>query len=149
MMDGDGKRALPLEDQLCFALYAATNAITRSYRPRLEAHGLTYSQYLVMLALWQEGSMTPGQIARRLRLGANAMPPILRQLEANGLIARAVDQADRRRVTIALTERGRRIEQAASIAQEEVVCDTGLDPESLAALREELHALTARLSEAT
>ena len=142
------KRALPLDDQLCFALYAATNAITRAYRPRLEAQGLTYPQYLVMLALWQHGSMTPGDIARRLRLGANAMPPILRHLEASGLVVRAPDPTDKRRVIVALTEDGRRIENAASEAQEMVVCDTGLDPEALEELRAQLQALASRLTAA-
>ena len=74
-----GPGTVRLEDQLCFALYAATNAVTRAYRPDLMALGLTYPQYLMMMVLWQYGRATPSEIARRLGLGLNALPPVADQ----------------------------------------------------------------------
>lgn len=140
-------RKLRLEDQLCFALYAATNAVTRSYRPRLAGLGLTYPQYLVMIVLWQHGATTASEIAARLDLGANAMTPILDKLEDAGFVQRTRSAEDRRVVRVELTPGGRRLEEAASLAQQEVECRTLLDPEALAELRDELHALVRRMEE--
>jgi DNA-binding MarR family transcriptional regulator len=77
---------LRLDDQLCFALYAATNTVTRAYRPRLRELGLTYPQYLTLMALWQHGTGTGSKLAQRLDLPAHAMTPVLQLLEQAGLI---------------------------------------------------------------
>lgn len=101
---------LRLDEQLCFALYAATNAVTRAYRPRLARLGLTYPQYLVMLTLWQDGRQQINRIADRLSLASNAITPLIDRLEAAGFVARVRDAQDRRAICIALTETGTRLE---------------------------------------
>ena len=134
-----------LDDQLCFALYAATNAVVRSYRPKLDSIGLTYPQYLVMLVLWQGGAQTVGAIARRLRLPANGVTPLLDRLDAAGFVERHRDADDRRIVHVTLTDVGRDLERSAADAQSQVVCETQMDIASLNALREELRALVERM----
>lgn len=138
---------LRLDDQFCFALYTATNAVTRAYKPLLGALGLTYPQYLVMLTLWQDGPAPNVRIAERLKLGANAITPLVDQLAAAGFVERRRDTADRRIVTIALTETGLGLEHAAATAQSAVVCRTGLAEDSLDELRDQLNALVARMTE--
>ena len=138
-------KALSLDEQLCFALYSATNAITRAYRPLLDKLGLTYSQYIVMLVLWQDGSSTIGQIASRLQLAPHAVSPMIDRLETAGLVAREAVEGDRRAVRIVLTEAGKALEKPVSIAQQTVVCQTTLSPEELQALREDLKALVNRM----
>jgi DNA-binding MarR family transcriptional regulator len=136
---------LRLDDQICFALYVATSAVTRAYRPLLGELGLTYPQYLVMLALWQDGAMTVSGLAARLRLGPSAITPLVDRLEAAGFVARA-RTSDRRVVLVALTDAGRRLEEEASKAQQDVVCRVGLSDGSLSALRQELMNLADRVT---
>ena len=137
-----------LDEQLCFALYAATNAVTRAYRPLLGAIGLTYPQYLVMMVLWQDGASTIQTIARRLRLGANAITPLIDRLEAAGLVARGQSTTDRRVVRAILTPAGEALRDEVSKAQDSVKCQMSLSSESVAALRAELMALTDRMAPA-
>lgn len=139
------RTGMGLDDQLCFALYAATHAITRRYRPLLEEIGLTYPQYLVMLALWQDGPATVGRLARRLRIDSHAVTPLVRRLEAAGLVSRR-QGLDRRQVVVVASERGQELEVAATHAQEQVACAAGLAPEELADLRHRLHALADQLA---
>lgn len=141
-------RRLRLDDQLCFSLYAATNAITRAYRTQLESLGLTYPQYLVMLVLWQDGPSTIGHIAKRLCLAQNAITPLLDRLERSGCLRRVRDLEDRRVVHVQLTDQGIGMEAAVSLAQQEVECSTLLDAESLHDLRSELFALVSRMEDA-
>lgn len=136
---------LRLDDQLCFALYAATNAVTRAYRPRLEPIGLTYPQYLVMLVLWQDGERPTARIAERLGLPANAITPLLDRLEASGLVRRRRCGSDRRIVHVGLTSKGLELEFAASAVQQSVACQTRLEPDALAELREALRALVREM----
>ncbi|MCC0805724.1 MULTISPECIES: MarR family winged helix-turn-helix transcriptional regulator [unclassified Methylobacterium] len=139
------KSRLQLDDQLCFALYAATNAVVRAYRPLLGELGLTYPQYLVMLALWQDGSAPVHALAERLQLGSNAVTPLVDKLEAAGFVTRARG-ADRRVVFVVLTEAGISLEEKVSVAQQAVVCRTGLPEKDLGALRQELKDLTDRIA---
>lgn len=132
---------LRLDDQLCFALYAATIAITRAYRPLLRKLGITYPQYLTLMALWQHGDATVGELARRLDLPPHALTPLLRRLERAGLILRRRSPLDTRVVLVELTPDGVRLEQAAAAVQCTVACSTGLTPHALAALRGKLHDL--------
>nr|WP_304363830.1 MarR family transcriptional regulator [Jiella sp. LLJ827] len=138
---------LRLDDQLCFALYAATNAVTRAYRPLLQNLNLTYPQYLVMLTLWQDGTSSSRDISERLKLAPNALTPLLDRLEKAGFIARKRDQSDRRIVHISLTEAGKALESTVADAQYSVACQTRLTDEGLAELREELFALVERMSD--
>jgi DNA-binding MarR family transcriptional regulator len=136
-----------LDDQLCFALYAATNAITRVYRPQLKKIGLTYPQYLVLLVLW-EGSQQVGEIAERLRLPSHAVSPILDRLEQADLVRRTRLSDDGRIVLIELTDAGRQLEARAAQVQEHVRCATVLDPDEVDGLRAALVALRERLGDA-
>ncbi|MBA3524209.1 MAG: winged helix-turn-helix transcriptional regulator, partial [Geodermatophilaceae bacterium] len=133
----------------CFALYAATNAVTRAYRPLLERIGLTYPQYLVMLVLWQDGGRAVHEIASRLSLPPHAVSPMLDRLEAAGFLVRNRRSPDRRVVHVALTDAGAALETAASAAQHDVVCRTELDRGALDGLREQLHDLVDRMEDPT
>jgi MarR family transcriptional regulator, organic hydroperoxide resistance regulator len=139
------QRGLRLDDQLCFALYAATNAVVRAYRPLLGELGLTYPQYLVMLALWQDGVTAVHDLAARLQLTSSAITPLVDRLEAAGFVTRA-RASDRRVVRVALTEAGRLLEDRVATAQQAVVCRTGLDDRDLADLRQELRDLADRVA---
>ena len=109
--------ALALDQQLCFALYSASRAVTRLYRPLLEALGLTYPQYLVMLVLWERGTVTVKELGQALDLDSGTLSPLLKRLEANGVVARVRSAADERSVLIAPTEAGAALrEQATSSA---------------------------------
>ncbi len=138
------RTGLRLDDQICFALYAATHAVTRAYKPLLGELGLTYPQYLVMLALWQDGAMAGSDLAARLQLGPSAVTPLIDRLEAAGFVSRS-RATDRRVVVVSLTEAGRRLEHRVAEVQEAVVCRTGLAEEALADLRRDLQALTERV----
>ncbi len=136
---------LRLNDQLCFALYAATNQVTRAYRPLLDAIGLTYPQYLVMLVLWESDGRLVNEIATRLQLSSNAVSPLLGRLEDAGLVVREQDRIDGRAMRVRLTSKGLALESGASRAQLSVVDRTGLCGDELADLRDALHDLVMRM----
>ena len=133
---------LRLDDQLCFALYAATNAVVRTYRPLLRDLGLTYPQYLTLMVLWQHGTRTVGELAEHLDLPGHALTPLLGRLERAGLVVRRPSATDGRAVLVELTPAGSELQGSAAVVQRRVVCATGLSPEALAALRNELHELS-------
>jgi len=97
---------LDLDLQLCFPLYAATRAVTRRYAELLDDVGLTYPQYLTMLALWSSSPLTVGDLCERLRLDTGTLTPLLKRLEAAGHVVRRRDPADERRVIVELTDQG-------------------------------------------
>jgi DNA-binding MarR family transcriptional regulator len=136
-----------LDDQLCFALYAATHAITRAYRPLLNELGITYPQYLVLLVLWEEDTVPVGEIARRLQLDAAALTPLVKRLESLSLVTRQRDARDERIVRITLSAAGRGLRHRATEVQREVVQRTGLSHGEFAALRTRLQHLTQALTE--
>lgn len=105
-----------LDDQLCFALYSAGLALTKVYRPILEALDLTYPQYLAMMALWERDDITVNALGAQLRLDSGTLTPLLKRLEGRGLLQRRRDPEDERRVRVVLTEAGRALgAQAADI----------------------------------
>ena len=107
---------LRLDNQLCFALYSASLAMTRLYKPLLDALGLTYPQYLAMLVLWQQDGLMVSELGERLFLDSGTLTPLLKRLEAAGLITRLRAVQDERRVHITLTAAGRQLKaQAAKI----------------------------------
>ena len=103
------EQALLLDNQLCFALYSASLAMTKVYKPLLDELGLTYPQYLVMLALWERDGVAVSELGQRLRLDSGTLTPLLKRLEAAGLIARLRAVEDERRVHLTLTAAGRRL----------------------------------------
>ena len=96
--------ALLLDNQLCFALYSTSLAMTKLYKPLLEELGLTYPQYLVMLVLWEQDDVAVSELGSRLYLDSGTLTPLLKRMEAAGLLARSRSAEDERRVNIALTE---------------------------------------------
>lgn len=138
MPDADTVR---IDDQLCFALYAASNAVIRAYRPLLRDIELTYPQYLTLMVLWQQDGLSVNEIADRLQLPGNALTPLIARLEHVGYLSRSRDDVDRRIVRVLLTPLGADLERRAAAVQRQVVCRTGLDELSLVALRAQLHNL--------
>jgi len=136
---------LKLDNQLCFAVYAAAHAFNATYKPLLEPLGLTYPQYLAMLVLWQEDGVTVSHIGGRLGLDSGTLTPLLKRLEGAGLLSRIRDAADERQVRITLTAAGRALKQKAKGIPPELLCATGLTLAEIGALRGRLEALAANL----
>ena len=136
---------LRLDNQLCFAVYAASHAFNATYKPLLEPLGLTYPQYLVMLVLWQEDGVTVSAIGGRLGLDSGTLTPLLKRLEAAGLVSRLRDAADERQVRITLTGPGRALKAKAKGIPHELFCALGLSLTDIAALRGKLESLAANL----
>lgn len=132
---------LKLKNQLCFALYAATNAITRAYQTRLSKVGLTYSQYLVMMVLWEKDGLTVRTLADHLQLDSATITPILKRLESSGYLTRKRNQLDERVVNVFLTAKGCEIQATVAEMQRQVACQTGLSEIEFVGLRSTLHAL--------
>ena len=105
----DPAQALLLDNQLCFALYSASLAMTKLYKPLLDELGLTYPQYLAMLVLWEQDGLMVSELGQRLSLDSGTLTPLLKRLEAAGLIARIRAVEDERRVHITLTAAGRKL----------------------------------------
>ncbi|MDQ4504082.1 MarR family transcriptional regulator [Sinomonas sp. ASV322] len=121
-------RPLELDDQLCFPLYAAARAVTRAYSQLLADAGLTYPQYLVLLALWSsESPLSVGELGERLHLDSGTLTPLLKRLETAGHVTRRRDPADERRVLIALTGSGEALRGVAAEIPAEVGAMVGID----------------------
>ena len=137
---------LDLDAQLCFPLYAATRAVTRAYGPLLRDFGLTYPQYLTLLALWDDGEpMSVGELGSRLRLDSGTLTPVLKRLEQAGFVTRRRDSDDERRVLIALTTAGRDLRDQASDVPFRLVESLGLNAAESRQLRRLLSNLLDRL----
>ena len=137
--------ALLLDQQLCFSLYAASRAMTAAYGPLLAPLGLTYPQYLVMLVLWETDDLAVKDLGARLQLDSGTLTPLLKKLEAQGLLHRGRDEHDARVVRLTLTAAGRNLKRKAPAIPRELVCQLGLTLPAVARLREELTALTRTL----
>lgn len=139
---------IELDAQLCFAIYGAAHAFTRTYKPLLEPLGLTYPQYLVMIALWEEDDQPVKAIGDRLGLDSGTLSPLLKRLEQSGLVARKRDRDDERQVKILLTKKGRELKTQAAGVTAAIGKATGCSFEEAMALRDELVALKERLTKA-
>ncbi|MFB8280121.1 MarR family winged helix-turn-helix transcriptional regulator [Nocardia colli] len=137
---------LTLDEQICFPLYAASRAMTAVYRPKLERLGLTYPQYLVMLALWERDGRSVGEVCHALALDSGTLSPLLKRLEAAGFVRRQRAADDERRVDIELTERGRALRAEARGIPAEMAEACGLSVDEFLALRATLRRLTSALS---
>lgn len=136
---------LALDEQLCFPLYAASRAMTAVYRPMLDSIGLTYPQYLVMLVLWERDARSVGELSETLALDSGTLSPLLKRLDAAGLVRRSRSTTDERRVEIRLTEAGHALREAARDIPMRMAAATGLSLQELAALRKTLLRLTTAL----
>lgn len=139
--------SLLLDDQLCFALYAASRAVTARYRPLLDELGLTYPQYLVMLVLWEQDSITVRDLGNALQLESSTLSPLLKRLEAAGLLRRARRAEDERSVAIRLTDAGARLQEQADSVPLAIGDAMGLTPEQDATAKHLLRLLTANVTE--
>lgn len=133
-----GINQLELELQFCFALYSASHAMTKRYKPMLDALGLTYPQYLVMLVLWEQDGILVKDIGARLFLDSGTLTPLLKRLEANGLVSRNRDPEDERQVRILLTAQGKALREQAAGIPEQVLCASGEALDSLCNMRDDL-----------
>jgi len=132
---------LALDRQLCFALYSASLAMTRLYKPLLAPLGLTYPQYLVMLALWEADGLTVSALGDRLQLDSGTLTPLLKRLESQGLVTRARDAVDERRVIVTLTKDGRALKVAARRVPPAIGRAAGCELEEIAAMTQRLSQL--------
>ncbi|WP_328399603.1 MarR family transcriptional regulator [Streptomyces sp. NBC_00390] len=140
--------SLLLDDQLCFALYAAQRAVTGAYRPLLDEIGLTYPQYLAMLVLWERGEVAVKELGAALKLDYGTVSPLLKRLEAAGLVRRERSATDERSVRLLLTDAGGALRERAEQVPARLLLSTGLQASEIARLRADLHRLAERAAEA-
>ncbi|MGE0054595.1 MAG: MarR family winged helix-turn-helix transcriptional regulator [Hyphomicrobium sp.] len=134
-----------LEDQLCFAIYSAEHAFSRAYKPMLDDLGITYPQYLVLTVLWAQDDLTVNGIGQKLLLESSTLTPLLKRLEAQGLISRSRHKADERQVRVQLTAAGKKLAQAARDIPKCMLKATGLTAEALVRLKREIEAVRDNL----
>jgi MarR family transcriptional regulator, organic hydroperoxide resistance regulator len=138
-----------LDEQLCFALYAASRRMTAAYRPLLEALDLTYPQYLVMLVLWERDALTVRELGARLQLDSGTLTPLLKRLEQAGLLGRRRRQSDEREVEITLTHAGHTLHERATEVPRGLAERLCMSPDAFVRLRDELKSLAAQLAAPT
>jgi DNA-binding MarR family transcriptional regulator len=137
---------LALDQQLCFAVYSTMLGFNKVYRPLLKDLGLTYPQYLVMLVLWEGDGLTVSQIGERLFLDSPTLTPLLKRLEAGGLVSRQRSGTDERQVIVSLTTAGRRLQTRAKDVPGCIAAAMQCTPEAAVALRANLAALRSALT---
>ncbi|MFL1504591.1 MarR family winged helix-turn-helix transcriptional regulator [Pseudomonas sp. O64] len=136
---------LMLDNQLCFALHSTSLLMTKVYKPLLQALGLTYPQYLAMMVLWEEDGLTVGEISSRLLTDPGSLTPLLKRLEAEGLLSRTRSREDERVVVVELTEAGRALQEKAMGVPQCILGASGLQLEQLRTLQSDLIALRRNL----
>ncbi len=139
---------LALDKQLCFALYSASLAMTKVYKPLLAPLGLTYPQYLVMLALWEDDGQPVGALGERLALDSGTLTPLLKRLQVQGVLTRERDALDERRVIVRLTPAGRRLKTQARAVPVAIAQATGCDLPGIGELTRQLAEVRAALARA-
>lgn len=137
-----------LDHQLCFALYSASLAMTKLYKPLLEPLGLTYPQYLALLVLWERDGLTVGELGERLFLDSGTLTPLLKRMEASGWLSRARAADDERRVLVHLTTEGRALKRRAASVPRELAAATGCSADELVGLTRRLQQLRTQLLDA-
>ena len=133
--------ALRLKNQLCFPLYAVSNIITRRYKPLLDQLNLTYTQYIVMMVLWEEGEVNEKFLCEALFLQSNTMTPLLKKLTEKGYIRKERSGADERNLVITLTESGRALQEKALCVPESIAKEFALTPEEAMSLYQTLYKI--------
>jgi DNA-binding MarR family transcriptional regulator len=142
----DTDQALLLNNQLCFALYSTSLAMTKLYKPLLDELGLTYPQYLVMLVLWERDGLMVSELGERLALDSGTLTPLLKRLEAAELVTRVRDLEDERRVRITLTTAGRKLKARARKIPGCILAASQCSLPELAALTQQVQTLRQRLA---
>lgn len=137
--------ALKLDNQLCFALYSTSLAMTKLYKPLLAKLGLTYPQYIVMLVLWEDDGITVSELGERLFLDSGTLTPLLKRVEALGLIERVRSSADERQVIVSLTAEGQAMRDAALAVPAAIACAARCELDDIQRMTKELQALREAL----
>ena len=140
--------ALRLDNQLCFPLYAASRLVIKLYKPFLDRHGLTYTQYIAMMALWEKDDVAVSELGERLFLDSGTLTPLLKKLEASGFIRRERDAADERTVRIQLTGQGKKLQKAMVDVPRQMASCVHIERDDAGNLHELLHDLIRNLSKA-
>lgn len=141
----DTANPLKLNNQICFSLYSCSREITKLYRPLLQNLGLTYTQYIAMLALWEQDKITVSELGNRLYLDSGTLTPLLKKLEAAGLVTRTRDKKDERSVLIELTGQGSALREQALGIPEQLACQLGATPQEGMELLKLMHTLMDRI----
>jgi DNA-binding MarR family transcriptional regulator len=134
---------LKLDNQLCFALYACSREITKHYKPELKKLGITYTQYVTLMVLWERDNITVKELGSKLRLDSGTLTPLLKKLETKNLVTRKRDSQDERNVYVTLTEDGINLKDKALDIPKKLSCIPGHSMEELIALREQVKDLLA------
>lgn len=137
---------LKLDKQLCFALYSATNNITRLYRSLLDDYDLTYPQYLVLLVLWEKDGVAIKEVMKKLNLDSGTLSPIIKRLQNAGMVEKVRTDKDERIVRLLLTDKSRKLEPMIAKVQEQVACQTQLNSTEFFELLDRLNQLASSLS---
>ncbi len=133
--------ALKLENQLCFPLYAASRDVIKQYKPMLDNLDLTYTQYIVMLVLWDRHQITTKEMGKMLHLDSGTLTPLLKKMEGKGLVSRKRSEFDERNLTVTITEKGMQLKNDALVIPEQMVKSNVLDAEESATLYKLLYKI--------
>ncbi len=129
-----------LDDQLCFALYRALAKVQKAYAPALAPLGVTYPQYLVLLALWAEDGVALGELGEKLGLDSGTLTPLLKRMEVAGLLTRVRSRTDERRLVVTLTAKGQRLEKKAAAVAASILCAFDMSAEEAISLRDHVNS---------
>ena len=146
-MNNVSPQCLKVDKQLCFSIYRLSNALIRSYRPLLKTLDLTYLQYIVMMVLWEHEQVTVKEIGEKLTLDSGTLTPLLKRLDAKGLISRTRCTNDERVRNICLTEKGLKLRDQAGSIPEQMQCQTGMDYAKLAEIKQNCDQLLESLTQ--
>jgi len=144
-MDKYGR--IKLENQICFPLYALSREVIKLYKPILDEYNLTYTQYITMLVIWEEGKIIFKELGKRLHLDSGTLTPVIKKLESMGLVTKYRNKDDDRVVTVELTEKGRLLREDILEVPEKIYCKFKGDDEKLIALKKQLDELLASIDE--
>ncbi|MBW9156337.1 MarR family transcriptional regulator [Clostridium sp. FP2] len=137
---------LKLDNQLCFALYACSREITKLYKPALDKLGITYTQYISLLVLWEKDNITVKEMGKKLHLDSGTLTPLLKKLECMELVNRTRDTVDERKVFVKLTQKGIELKEMAIEIPNRILCSTGLTLQSAELLKENITSLLLSLT---
>lgn len=136
---------LKLDNQLCFRLYSASKEIIKKYKPFLDQHNLTYTQYITMMVIWEDKKITIKKLGERLRLDSGTLTPLIKKLEAMDLVEKYRDPKDDRSVIVEITQKGIELREAVKDIPMQTVCSLGVDIEDLRELKENLDKLLSKI----
>lgn len=137
---------LKLDNQFCFAFYVCSKEIIKKYKPLLDPLGLTYTNYITLLALWEKDNITVKELGKKLYLDSGTLTPLLKKLEGQGLINRERSAEDERNVYVKLTEKGHNLKEKAASIPKELICSTNFDPHSAKELLKTLHQFMSQIN---